>query len=171
MIAYAVSTAPALEPEPTTRCLSRRSALWAAVCLVPFLVSACGTTKSATLFSLRVTGTLAIGHYDIPPVYRYLVLHWRYPCGGGSAPSIGIRIDAFRGGGRTKRWTARAVLSKAYVVRASQAQAPLADKRRIAIHRADYIVLSVGAPTSQTAYYDLSTRCAYDLVVTGERRQ
>ena len=74
---------------------SRRSALSAAVCLcLPLVVSACGSTGGLGLFDLRGRGTLIVGHYTIPPVYRHLMLHWFSSCTGGSK-TPGIRIDAW----------------------------------------------------------------------------
>jgi hypothetical protein len=149
---------------------SRRSLLYTLACLcLPFVSTACSTSGSPALFHLGGKGTLIIGHYSIVPRYRYLALHWHYSCSGPSRRlGFGVRVNAFRGGDPAKNSTARSVLSDIFVVPGSQGKADVAGESRIAIHGANYIVVSVGAAMGRTTFYDLNTRCAFQITATGE---
>jgi len=134
------------------------------------LCTACGATRSQTLFHLDGKGTLIIGHYTLPPVYRHLDLRWNYVCSGpGPGQGFGERIDAFRGGDPATHSGSRSVLSAASVTPGSAGQASASGQSRLAIHRADYIVVSAGAPMGRTTFFDLHTRCRFQITATGER--
>jgi hypothetical protein len=133
------------------------------------LCTACGGSGSQALFDLQGKGTLIVGHYSFPPVYRHLDLRWNDVCSGpGSGQGFGIRIDGYRGDPAT--YPVRSVFSAASVLPGSVGKASASGQSRITIHRAGYVVVSASAPMGGTTYYDLNTRCRLQITATGERR-